>query len=101
MQLLPVEPTKLRRAVAQMYPSSFFAENHKYFDVKVITPGFVDTPLTRKNKFDMPFIISASKAAQIIIKGLNSKKYEISFPLVTRIITVSYTHLTLPTTVSV
>ena len=44
---------------------------------------------TRKNKFDMPFIISASKAAQIIIKGLNSKKYEISFPLVTRIIMVS------------
>ena len=44
--------------------------------------------MQQKNKFDMPFIISASKAAQIIIKGLNSKKYEISFPLVTRIIMV-------------
>ncbi len=83
------QPYSLTKAALYNLSSSFFAENHKYFDVKVITPGFVDTPLTRKNKFDMPFIISASKAAQIIIKGLNSKKYEISFPLVTRIIMVS------------
>ncbi len=49
-------------------------------DVKIINPGFVRTPLTDKNKFDMPFIIEPDDAAQIIAKGLISKKFEIIFP---------------------
>jgi short-subunit dehydrogenase len=50
-------------------------------DVKVITPGFVKTPLTDKNNFPMPLIISADSAASIIAKGMDSNKFEISFPI--------------------
>ncbi len=55
----------------------------KPFNVKVITvkPGFVKTPMTAKNKFPMPFLMSAEKAAKIIIKGMKKEKKVIQFPL--------------------
>lgn len=49
-------------------------------DVKVINPGFVKTPLTDKNNFPMPMIISAEDAAQAIAKDLTSRRFEIHFP---------------------
>lgn len=49
-------------------------------DIRLINPGFVKTPLTDKNSFAMPFLISAETAAQQIIKGLNSSRFEIVFP---------------------
>lgn len=49
-------------------------------DVKVINPGFVKTPLTDKNQFEMPFIIEPDKAAQYILAGLQSRSFEIHFP---------------------
>ncbi len=48
--------------------------------VSLIQPGFIKTPLTDKNDFDMPFIISAEEAAQRIIKGLSKKQFLIAFP---------------------
>jgi len=49
-------------------------------DVSVINPGFVDTPLTRKNDFDMPFLMSAEDAAQRIIRQMSSNPGNYSFP---------------------
>lgn len=49
-------------------------------DVKVICPGFVETPLTDKNDFEMPMIITADKAAEYIAQGLIKKSFEIHFP---------------------
>lgn len=49
--------------------------------LSLINPGFVDTPLTKKNDFKMPYLISTSAAADIIVKGLRSGKFEIVFPL--------------------
>lgn len=49
-------------------------------DVKVINPGFVKTPLTDKNNFTMPMMISAEKAACYIRKGLVKSAFEIHFP---------------------
>jgi short-subunit dehydrogenase len=49
-------------------------------DVRVVSPGFVETPLTDKNDFPMPFKISAQQAAIEIDKGLKSKVFDISFP---------------------
>ena len=53
---------------------------HSSIDIKLINPGFIKTRLTDKNTFPMPFIMTADKAAKIIIKGLNSKAFEINFP---------------------
>lgn len=48
--------------------------------LSVINPGFVDTPLTRRNDFPMPFIISTDEAVDHIMKGLASRRFEIAFP---------------------
>lgn len=53
---------------------------HK-IEVSVICPGYVRTPMTDVNKFPMPFLISASKAAEIIKGGLAKNKARIAFPL--------------------
>ena len=49
-------------------------------DVTVINPGFVKTPLTDKNGFDMPFIMSSEQAAQRMITAINKRPYEYNFP---------------------
>ena len=46
----------------------------------LINPGFVDTPLTRRNTFPMPFLIDTDKAVDAIIKGLERGRFEIVFP---------------------
>lgn len=48
--------------------------------VSVICPGWISTPLTDKNTFPMPFIISVERAAQRIIRDLHRKKSFICFP---------------------
>ena len=51
--------------------------------VRIVCPGFVKTPLTDKNTFKMPMIISAEAAGKIIYNELiNSKRFEIIFPKV-------------------
>lgn len=49
-------------------------------DVSLIRPGFVDTPLTAKNTFPMPGMISAEQACRHIMRGLQQRKAEINFP---------------------
>ena len=48
--------------------------------VSVICPGFVRSRITNKNSFSMPLIMSASKAAQKIRKGLEKNQILIAFP---------------------
>lgn len=48
--------------------------------VTVVSPGFVKTPLTDRNDYPMPFLMSAERAAQIISKGIKQRKLEIHFP---------------------
>ena len=48
--------------------------------VSVIRPGFVETPLTKKNDFPMPGIISCEKACVLIAEGIKKRKSEITFP---------------------
>lgn len=49
-------------------------------EVNVICPGFVVSRITAKNKFPMPFLMSADKAARIIAGGLAKNKGRITFP---------------------
>ena len=48
--------------------------------VSVINPGFVDTPMTAKNDFPMPFIMPPEKAARRMKAGLDGSGFEIAFP---------------------
>ncbi len=48
--------------------------------VSVINPGFVDTPMTARNDFPMPFIVTSEFAAEKIVEGLKRRKFEIAFP---------------------
>jgi len=50
-------------------------------DVSVVNPGFVDTPLTRKNDFEMPFLMDVEEAAGRVISKLESRPRRYSFPL--------------------
>lgn len=52
----------------------------KNIAITTVLPGFVETPMTDKNDFPMPFKISSRKAASIILKGIRKKKKNIYFP---------------------
>lgn len=52
----------------------------KGLGVYLIMPGFVQTPLTARNDFTMPHLISAEEAAREIIAGLRAGDFEIHFP---------------------
>lgn len=49
-------------------------------DVTLVHPGFVETPLTDKNDFPMPFIVSVNEAVEYISKGIEKRSKEIHFP---------------------
>ncbi len=48
--------------------------------VQLVTPGFVATPMTARNDFPMPFLMTAEQAAGQIICGLGRNGFEITFP---------------------
>ena len=48
--------------------------------VQIVSPGFVDTPLTQQNDFKMPFLIDSDNAARRIVRGLKLKTTHIHFP---------------------
>lgn len=48
--------------------------------VTTISPGFVETPMTDANDFEMPMRISVTKASVAIQKGLQRGKPHIAFP---------------------
>ena len=74
----PYSATKA--AVLNLAESLRAEKQHEGFDVKVINPGFVRTPLTDKNDFKMPMIIEPEDAASVIAKEMQSKRFEIHFP---------------------
>ena len=48
--------------------------------LQLVSPGFVATPLTAKNDFPMPFLMSEAAAAKCVVEGFASKNFEIKFP---------------------
>jgi short-subunit dehydrogenase len=52
----------------------------KNIDVTDVMPGFIDTPLTQKNDFNMPFLLTANEASQRIVKAIEKRSYKVIFP---------------------
>jgi short-subunit dehydrogenase len=48
--------------------------------VSVICPGFVESRITARNEFPMPFLMSAARAAAIVKRGLARNRARIAFP---------------------
>jgi NAD(P)-dependent dehydrogenase (short-subunit alcohol dehydrogenase family) len=48
--------------------------------VSLVCPGFVETPLTAQNQFNMPGLISSDEAATHILRGWSKGEFEIHFP---------------------
>ncbi len=66
---------------------SFFLESAaadlgpRGIDVTIVHPGFVKTPLTDKNKFEMPFLVDVEDAAAIIDRAIQKRARWCRFPL--------------------
>lgn len=74
------QPYSATKAAVINVVESLAAEHGHLLDVRLISPGFVETPLTAHNTFDMPCIISSSEAARRLLAGLEGHSFEIHFP---------------------
>jgi short-subunit dehydrogenase len=77
-QALIYGPTKA--ALINLCESLYLDLRPRGISVYLINPGFVDTPLTAKNNFAMPAIISATEAAQELLRGIERGEFHIHFP---------------------
>jgi len=48
--------------------------------VSVVNPGFVATPLTARNEFHMPALLTPEQAAEELLRGWRRGEFEIHFP---------------------
>ena len=71
-----------KSALTSLAESLYFDFKRYGVKVSVISPGFIKTPMTDKNKFPMPMIKSPEYAAEKIFIGLTKKNvFEIHFPI--------------------
>ena len=72
-----------KSALTSFAESLYFEMKRKNVRVSLISPGFIETPMTDQNDFPMPFIKSPEFAAKQIFIGLTKKNgFEIHFPKV-------------------
>ncbi len=71
-------PTKA--ALINLAETLYLDLHSKGLGVSIINPGFVQTPLTANNDFDMPALLTPQQAAQAILKGWAKGDFEIHFP---------------------
>jgi NAD(P)-dependent dehydrogenase (short-subunit alcohol dehydrogenase family) len=71
-------PTKA--ALINLAETLYLDLHGKGIGVSLINPGFVETPLTAQNDFDMPALISPDEAARQILHGWARGEFEIHFP---------------------
>ncbi|TMH64294.1 MAG: SDR family oxidoreductase [Betaproteobacteria bacterium] len=63
------------KAAARVWTESLRAELYgSGVSVVCICPGYVDTPLTRVNRFHMPFLLSADEAAPRIARAIAARR---------------------------
>ncbi len=76
-----------KAALTSLAESIYFDFKRSNVRVSLVSPGFIKTPMTDKNKFPMPMIKSAEFAAKKMFIGLTKKNaFEIHFPITFTII---------------
>ena len=72
-----------KSALTSLAESLYFDFKRHNVRISLVSPGFVKTPMTEKNKFRMPMIKSAEYAAEKMFIGITKKNtFEIHFPLI-------------------
>jgi short-subunit dehydrogenase len=69
-----------KAAVTNFSETLYIDLSEKGIGVSVVHPGFVRTPLTAGNNFDMPHLIEPEEAAREMIRGYERGDFEIHFP---------------------
>ena len=77
-QALAYGPTKA--ALQHLADALFFDVRPLGIGVSIINPGFVATPLTAGNDFEMPALLTPQQAADHIVHGWRKGRFEIDFP---------------------
>lgn len=71
-------PTKA--ALINLAETLYLDLHDKGLGVSIINPGFVQTPLTAQNAFEMPALLTPEQAALAIVHGWAQGRFEIHFP---------------------
>ena len=89
------QPYSASKAYLKNFCQSLSVE-HPDLTVQLVAPGFVKTDLTAKNKFAMPFVMTATTAARRIMRGLKRKQNIIIFPKRLKWVLIIWAILPLP-----
>lgn len=68
------------KSALNYFANSLRIDLRNEIDVSIVQPGFVDTPLTQKNDFPMPFLIDSETAAKKIMSVMESRAKAYAFP---------------------
>lgn len=77
-QSLAYGPTKA--ALINLAENLFLDLRPQGVGVSLVNPGFVDTPLTARNPFPMPALLTPEEAARAIVRGWERGRFELHFP---------------------
>lgn len=69
-----------KSALQNFTETLYFELAPKGVGVYLISPGFVQTPMTANNDFEMPGLMTPESAAQAILDGMARGRFEIRFP---------------------
>jgi len=69
-----------KAAIINLCESLYMDLRPHHVAVYLINPGFVATPLTEKNDFEMPALMTAHDAAAALVEGLEKGDFHIHFP---------------------
>ena len=69
-----------KAAVIHLAEALTFDLHDRNITVQVVCPGYVKTPLTDRNNFDMPLLMDVDEAARRICDGFAQGGFEIAFP---------------------
>lgn len=69
-----------KAALQNFTETLYFELAPKGIGVYLISPGFVQTPMTANNDFEMPSLLTPQEAAKSILSGIARGRFEIRFP---------------------